>query len=62
VKIQCPICKRQVDTSTEGVVRPFCSARCKQIDLANWLDERYRIPEEIGHAEELGADPSPNLR
>jgi endogenous inhibitor of DNA gyrase (YacG/DUF329 family) len=23
--------------------RPFCSARCKLVDLGNWLDERYRI-------------------
>jgi endogenous inhibitor of DNA gyrase (YacG/DUF329 family) len=23
--------------------RPFCSARCKQIDLGNWLREKYRI-------------------
>lgn len=24
--------------------RPFCSKRCKDIDLMNWADERYRIP------------------
>jgi len=23
--------------------RPFCSARCKLVDLGNWLDEKYRI-------------------
>lgn len=23
---------------------PFCSARCRKIDLGRWLDERYRVP------------------
>jgi endogenous inhibitor of DNA gyrase (YacG/DUF329 family) len=27
-----------------GRFRPFCSERCKMIDLGNWLGERYRIP------------------
>lgn len=36
----CPICgKGQVEEH-----RPFCSARCKQVDLGRWLGERYRVP------------------
>lgn len=27
--------------------RPFCSERCKLLDLANWIDGRYRAPGEI---------------
>jgi len=38
----CPICGRPA----EERFRPFCSARCKMIDLGGWLDERYRIPSE----------------
>ena len=45
---RCPICKKEV--VIEGnPFRPFCSDRCKLIDLDNWLSERYRIrvgPEE----------------
>ena len=39
---RCPICKKEV--VIEGnPFRPFCSDRCKLIDLDNWLSERYRI-------------------
>lgn len=38
----CPICKQE--TQVKGnPFRPFCSERCKLIDLGNWLGERYRI-------------------
>ena len=36
----CPVCGRDVTAEH----RPFCSARCRQIDLGRWLGERYRIP------------------
>ena len=26
--------------------RPFCSERCKLLDLGNWVDEKYRVPDE----------------
>ncbi len=44
--IPCPICGRQTDFFTDPV-GPFCSARCKQIDLGNWLGETYRISEPL---------------
>ena len=28
--------------------RPFCSERCKLLDLRDWVDERYRIPDDTG--------------
>jgi endogenous inhibitor of DNA gyrase (YacG/DUF329 family) len=40
--MRCPVCKRE--TAWKGnPFRPFCSERCKLIDLGNWLAERYRI-------------------
>jgi endogenous inhibitor of DNA gyrase (YacG/DUF329 family) len=36
----CPIC----GAPSAGRYRPFCSARCADIDLARWLDESYRVP------------------
>jgi hypothetical protein len=40
--MRCPICKQNV--LWEGnPFRPFCSDRCKLIDLDNWLEERYRV-------------------
>jgi uncharacterized protein len=41
---ECPICKRPITPeAASGVNRPFCSARCKTIDLGGWLAEAYRI-------------------
>ena len=40
---RCPICKNRIEASTESRVAPFCSERCKLIDLGNWLGEGYRI-------------------
>jgi endogenous inhibitor of DNA gyrase (YacG/DUF329 family) len=37
----CPICGRPAEEATH---RPFCSARCRQIDLSRWLGEVYRVP------------------
>jgi uncharacterized protein len=42
--MRCPICKKE--TRFEGnPYRPFCSERCKLLDLDNWLEGRYRIPD-----------------
>jgi uncharacterized protein len=38
----CPICSRAVLRGCSCL--PFCSQRCRKIDLARWVDERYRIP------------------
>jgi len=37
---RCPICK----APTEMAYRPFCSARCRDVDLARWLGGGYAIP------------------
>ncbi|RUM88258.1 MAG: DNA gyrase inhibitor YacG [Thermodesulfatator sp.] len=40
--IRCPVCRRPV--SWEGnPYRPFCSERCRLVDLDRWLSEDYRI-------------------
>jgi uncharacterized protein len=38
----CPICGKPVDPK----LRPFCSQRCRRIDLDRWLGEAYRVPAE----------------
>lgn len=37
----CPVCNR---TPPDARFRPFCSARCRQVDLGRWLAEDYAIP------------------
>jgi len=45
--VACPQCGTLVEYSTENPFRPFCSKRCKMIDLGEWASESYRIPENI---------------
>ncbi len=40
----CPVCDAAVDLATTPTV-PFCSERCRLIDLGRWLDEAYGVPE-----------------
>ena len=46
--MRCPICKQPVPESAPGAgstpTLPFCSERCKLIDLGRWLDGKYQIP------------------
>ena len=41
---RCPVCDAEVDLETTPTV-PFCSDRCRLIDLGRWLDEAYAVPE-----------------
>ena len=41
--VKCPTCKREGDWLA-GPYGPFCSHRCKLIDLGRWLGGRYQIP------------------
>ena len=45
-KAQCPICKKMLAWDKSSPWRPFCSERCKLIDLGEWLDEGYRVADE----------------
>ena len=43
----CPICKKPVNTPAASDAKslyPFCSERCKLVDLGRWLDGAYQIP------------------
>ena len=55
--IPCPICQRQFEPS-ESPAMPFCSERCRQIDLGRWLREVYSVPVQRIHDE----DPDEELR
>lgn len=41
--IRCPICEKQFDPAASPAM-PFCSDRCRQIDLGRWLREVYSVP------------------
>ena len=42
--VDCPTCGKKVMWTEESKYRPFCSLRCKQIDLGAWAEEKYVIP------------------
>jgi endogenous inhibitor of DNA gyrase (YacG/DUF329 family) len=40
----CPICRKPLpDLAADAPFRPFCSERCRAIDLGGWLEGKYRI-------------------
>lgn len=44
--ISCPTCSKKGTWKKDNKFRPFCSDRCKLIDLGEWADEKHRIPGE----------------
>jgi len=50
--MKCAICEKEM-TYEENPFRPFCSERCKLIDLGNWAGERYGFPTREKPPEEI---------
>lgn len=69
-QINCPICGKRNDFFADPL-GPFCSTRCKMVDLGKWLGEDYRIseplrPEHFAQFEDLEGthldEPEPDTR
>ena len=57
---QCPVCEKAVQQSDDSRgLFPFCSDRCRKVDLFRWFDGRYAVVEEVDPlvAEYLKEDP-----
>jgi hypothetical protein len=50
--VNCPTCATQVEWSPQSRFRPFCSERCKMVDLGAWANEKFRIPDPGGPDDE----------
>ena len=48
-------------TWEDNPARPFCSRACKLLDLADWLDERFRVPGEPISSEPAADPDGPRL-
>ncbi|MDH3646386.1 MAG: DNA gyrase inhibitor YacG [Gammaproteobacteria bacterium] len=57
MQVNCPNCRKSVEWSQESVWRPFCSNRCRLIDLGAWFNEEHRITDESDPA----ASQSPDI-
>ncbi|AVJ55140.1 DNA gyrase inhibitor YacG [Idiomarina sp. OT37-5b] len=44
--VPCPTCQTTVEWSDKSPFKPFCSERCKLIDLGEWANEEKAIPGE----------------
>ena len=42
-ELRCPVCEKLIDPATSPAM-PFCSERCRKIDLGRWLRESYSVP------------------
>jgi endogenous inhibitor of DNA gyrase (YacG/DUF329 family) len=44
--MRCPICKKTFEPqiAKDSIASPFCSERCRTIDLGRWLGETYSMP------------------
>ena len=55
--IPCPTCKTPIEYSDKHPERPFCSERCKLIDLGEWAEENHKIPGNPAYDDLLSEDP-----
>ena len=58
MKYTCPVCKKSLKGSpAEGAEKaeffPFCSRRCKLIDLGAWFDADYKIITDLPHNKQI---------
>lgn len=49
--MECPICKKPVEPGVETA--PFCSKRCRMVDLNRWLEGKYQVPAVEGDGDDV---------
>nr|WP_257392800.1 DNA gyrase inhibitor YacG [Neisseria meningitidis] len=60
LQVKCPTCQTAVVWKPENAFRPFCSQRCKLIDLGGWADGKY--PNPTWHTADRPAFPANTLK
>ncbi len=59
VAVHCPVCAAEVRWTEANHFRPFCSERCKLIDLGAWAAETYSIAGSVSGR--IGDSPTPDI-
>jgi len=54
IQVACPTCGKDVAWVPENAWKPFCSERCKLIDLGEWATEKYRVPTQSPDGQDEG--------
>jgi endogenous inhibitor of DNA gyrase (YacG/DUF329 family) len=55
--VKCPTCGRELEWTPAALFRPFCSDRCRLIDLGAWISEKHSIPGEDTLPDDDGEEP-----
>ena len=55
LEVKCPTCSKLVSWIPENSYRPFCSERCRLIDLGEWFSEERRIADEDESTSEIAS-------
>jgi uncharacterized protein len=58
IKLRCPICKKPVKSADADF--PFCSERCRLLDLGKWASGAYVITSPVNDVEEAIREDSPD--
>ncbi|MBX9848012.1 MAG: DNA gyrase inhibitor YacG [Rhodocyclaceae bacterium] len=58
--VNCPTCSKPVEWKPESQFRPFCSDRCKKIDLGAWANEEYRVAQSAPNEDDELASGAPD--
>ena len=61
-RLNCPTCQREIVWSDQYPYRPFCSDRCRLIDLGAWLSEQRAIPDKEPEFSNETADGDPSRK
>ena len=56
-QVKCPVCGGPSVYAPSNPFRPFCSERCKNIDLGAWANEEFRLPEDAPPDDQPYGDP-----
>jgi len=56
--VRCPQCGKPCEYSETNSFRPFCSERCKLIDLGDWASEKFKIPDSQSSSNTLNEEDS----
>ena len=59
LQVKCPHCGKLVDWNEKSEWKPFCSERCRLIDLGDWASEKHAIPGDP-HYQPEDTDPTEN--
>lgn len=50
--VPCPTCRRDAVYAPANPWRPFCSERCRRIDLGAWASEQFRVESPLEHGDD----------